>query len=388
MNVETTMELDSLRLAEGSASKSFRKDPTIVVNHQAPSPTRELTFRERARLFTSSSASHAERTRKAISSMMDCFSVRSWSLADLVGIEPRRYLLRPTALEFFFSNGSSALINFYTHYNSPWGVPNPHGSGVRSTDTVAAHKRLREAIVEVICSLSPAQLTHTPSLDTGVAITASSGFSKDTNSMTQRWVRREISNLEYLLWLNRAAGRSFNDITQYPVRLGLAVLPCYIFTGLAPSSSFTPFQVLPWILSDYRNSPLNLMNASSFRDLTKPVGALDLKRVAQIKENYKSLKDEGQLPFHYGSHYSTAGLICFYLLRLEPFTSMSVELQSGHFDVPDRLFSSIAECWEGCLHGMGDVKELIPEFFFLPEMLVNRSRLPLGDRQVTTVADW
>ncbi|CAE7776012.1 BCHC2, partial [Symbiodinium sp. KB8] len=286
---------------------------------------------------------------------MDCFSVRSWSLADLVGIEPRRYLLRPTALEFFFSNGSSALINFYTHYNSPWGVPNPHGSGVRSTDTVAAHKRLREAIVEVICSLSPAQLTHTPSLDTGVAITASSGFSKDTNSMTQRWVRREISNLEYLLWLNRAAGRSFNDITQYPV--------------------------LPWILSDYRNSPLNLMNASSFRDLTKPVGALDLKRVAQIKENYKSLKDEGQLPFHYGSHYSTAGLICFYLLRLEPFTSMSVELQSGHFDVPDRLFSSIAECWEGCLHGMGDVKELIPEFFFLPEMLVNRSRLPLGDRQ-------
>lgn len=33
----------------------------------------------------------------------------------------------------------------------------------------------------------------------------------------QRWVNREISNFEYLMRLNTIAGRTFNDLGQYPV---------------------------------------------------------------------------------------------------------------------------------------------------------------------------
>ena len=35
--------------------------------------------------------------------------------------------------------------------------------------------------------------------------------------MTQRWERGEISNFEYLMCLNTLAGRSYNDLMQYPV---------------------------------------------------------------------------------------------------------------------------------------------------------------------------
>ena len=37
--------------------------------------------------------------------------------------------------------------------------------------------------------------------------------------MTERWIAREVSNFEYLMHLNTLAGRSYNDLTQYPVRM-------------------------------------------------------------------------------------------------------------------------------------------------------------------------
>ncbi len=55
----------------------------------------------------------------------------------------------------------------------------------------------------------------------------------------------------------------------------------------------------------------------------------------------------------------------------------------GHFDVPDRLFSSIAEAWDMCYNSLSEVKELIPEFYYFPEFLTNHNRLPLG-----TLVGW
>lgn len=47
------------------------------------------------------------------------------------------------------------------------------------------------------------------------------------NELTQKWQNREISNLAYLMHLNTLAGRSYNDLTQYPI--------------------------FPWVLSDYES---------------------------------------------------------------------------------------------------------------------------------------
>jgi hypothetical protein len=38
-----------------------------------------------------------------------------------------------------------------------------------------------------------------------------------SSSMTQKWQRREISNFEYLMYLNTISGRTYNDLNQYPI---------------------------------------------------------------------------------------------------------------------------------------------------------------------------
>ena len=73
--------------------------------------------------------------------------------------------------------------------------------------------------------------------------------------------------------------------------------------------------------------------------------------------------DPDMEPFMYGSHYSTAGYTLNFLIRQEPFTSLAIDFQMGHFDISDRLFSSVASCWAGCNTSMADVKELIPEWY-------------------------
>lgn len=47
--------------------------------------------------------------------------------------------------------------------------------------------------------------------------TSGSSEAADANRLLKAWQRRRISNFEYLMGLNTLAGRSFNDLCQYPV---------------------------------------------------------------------------------------------------------------------------------------------------------------------------
>ena len=38
-----------------------------------------------------------------------------------------------------------------------------------------------------------------------------------SSGLTQKWVRRELSNFDYLMQLNTISGRTYNDLNQYPV---------------------------------------------------------------------------------------------------------------------------------------------------------------------------
>lgn len=49
----------------------------------------------------------------------------------------------------------------------------------------------------------------------------------------------------------------------------------------------------------------------------------------------------------------------YYLGRVEPFTTLSIQLQGGKFDHADRMFSDIPATWNGVLEDMSDVKELV-----------------------------
>lgn len=56
-------------------------------------------------------------------------------------------------------------------------------------------------------------------------------------------------------------------------------------------------------------------------------------------------------------------------------------LQDGKFDRPDRQFSSIASAYRGCTTSTSDVKELTPEWYYMPDFLRNSNGLDLGERQ-------
>jgi len=77
------------------------------------------------------------------------------------------------------------------------------------------------------------------------------------------------------------------------------------------------------------------------------------------------------------------------LIRQEPFTRLNVTLQGGRFDVPDRIFFNMALTWDGCNRSMSDVKELVPELYCCPEVLLNTNKYDLGELQdgVTRVHD-
>lgn len=43
---------------------------------------------------------------------------------------------------------------------------------------------------------------------------------------------------------------------------------------------------------------------------------------------------------------STSLFVFFYMVRIEPFSSLARELQGGNFDAADRLFSSVEDVWK------------------------------------------
>ena len=67
-----------------------------------------------------------------------------------------------------------------------------------------------------------------------------------------------------------------------------------------------------------------------------------------------------------------SGTVLHFLVRLPPFTQLFLEYQDASFDIPDRTFHSMATTFKlSSYASTTDVKELIPEFFFLPEFLCN-----------------
>ena len=86
-------------------------------------------------------------------------------------------------------------------------------------------------------------------------------------------------------------------------------------------------------------------------------------------ERYEAMDDASD-KFMYGTHYSTKAIVLYYLIRMEPFTSYNRLFQGGKFDQADRLFMSINKTWRGCMRSTSDVKELIPEFFYMSDFLV------------------
>ena len=275
-------------------------------------------------------------------------SVQHFDIDKIKRIYSRRYLLRQTGLEIFFADGHSSSKGSEES--------GENGVSLRSVYFVFESTQMRDHVVATIMGLPSFPLRGTDN---------KGGLDKDSSieCMTRRWQSKELSNFDYLLLLNSEADRSFGDLTQYPV--------------------------MPHIIADYRSRKLDLTKRETFRDLSKPVGALNPQRLAFFKERYDSMSsvateaEDGTIPFPppflYGTHYSTPGYVLYYLIRVAPEHMLC--LQNGKFDAADRMFYSVAGMFASCLSNPADLKELIPEFFQGEgEFLSNTECLNLGKR--------
>ncbi|KAI1005732.1 Beige 1 [Podosphaera aphanis] len=323
-----------------------RSDGEIVNVFQAPKEERDPYLQ-----MISGKKEQKDSTEGKCDSRVDQMA-RNWKWSDLISISKRRFLFRDVAVEIFFTDGRSYLLtaispvlrdDLHTKITSKA----PHTCGNSSLPNPEDGWRL-EALK--VSEEAPTSLSHKFG-----SIFNSSAW----NPAMRKWAKGEISNFHYLMLVNTMAGRTFNDLTQYPV--------------------------FPWVLSDYTSTELDLDNPASFRDLSKPMGAQHSSRAAEFIERYKQfaeMSDHNTPAFHYGTHYSSAMIVTSYLIRLQPFVQSYLLLQGGNFDHPDRLFYSIEKAWlSASRDNMTDVRELIPEFFYLPEFLTNSNGFNFGMRQ-------
>ncbi|KAF4527890.1 hypothetical protein B566_EDAN012302 [Ephemera danica] len=232
----------------------------------------------------------------------------AWQFEEIREIHPRRFQLQERAVEVFLTNGKTYFLAFPTLEDK--NVP---------ADTLS--------------------------------------------DVLQLWREGIISNFEYLSQLNKMAGRSFNDLMQYPV--------------------------FPFVLADYTSPRLDLATPAVYRNFERPMAVQNKKNEQHYVDTYNYLKQElqtgqttiylNQEPHHFGSHYSNSGTVLHFLVRMPPFTRMFLRYQDNNFDIPDRTFHSLYTTWRlTSSDSTTDVKELIPEFFFLPEFLLNTEGFSLG----------
>nr|GMD66858.1 protein SPIRRIG isoform X2 [Ipomoea batatas] len=194
-------------------------------------------------------------------------------------------------------------------------------------DLLVFHKKEREEVFKHLVAMN---LPRNNILDATISGSAkqennegSRLFKVMAKSFSKRWQSGEISNFQYLMHLNTLAGRGYSDLTQYPV--------------------------FPWVLADYDSENINLSDPKTFRRLDKPMGCQTAQGEEEFRKRYESWDDP----------------------------------EGGQFDHADRLFNSIRDTWSSAARkgNTSDVKELIPEFFYLPEFLENRFNLDLGEKQ-------
>ena len=233
-----------------------------------------------------------------------------WNVSELSHVYLRRYRLRDSALELFFIPSGGGSV----------GATGLSSSGCTSV-FLDMGKENRDVAANAIMKKAPSQTVKQWPEKSGQFL------HEQLRHLTMGWVKGRVCNLDYLLSLNCLAGRSYNDLCQYPV--------------------------MPWVLSNYTSEEIpDLTDRSNFRDLSKPMGALNEQRLKEFLERFHTFQDPTIPPFKYGSYYSTsAGVVLHFLVRLHPFAQLHRQLQSGHFDVADRLFSSVPRTWDMCIQG-------------------------------------
>ena len=166
-------------------------------------------------------------------------------------------------------------------------------------------------------------------------------------------VKHIYSNFDKLMIVNLFSNRSFNDLNQYPV-----------FPML--------YNEIGWQ-----------------RNMEKPIGFQDIstesKDRTQIiqdsfyyEKEYRNENEDNEDLHFFSILFSNIIYVCNYLIRVYPYSFLSIEVQGDGFDASDRLFYSIKSVMENTLTQRSDLRELIPEMFYFPPLFSNMNNIELN----------
>jgi len=229
---------------------------------------------------------------------------------DLKEVIQRRTLLVNQSLEIFITNGKSYFFNFF------------------KTEEVKKAYAYFNDINKVLKQKNSSFLCY-----------------YNIKDILAQFRNGEITNFEYLLYLNKYSTRTYNDLSQYPV--------------------------FPWLVLDHsklkkifeiNNEQGNGKEKKIFSYIRKMNYAISVQSEenrAQCKRNYELEKNN---PCHLNTHYSTSAYIFYYLMRLNPYGQNMLKLQGSRWEDPNRVFNSFNTLGE-ILQDSNDNRELIPDFF-------------------------
>ena len=152
---------------------------------------------------------------------------------------------------------------------------------------------------------------------------------------TKDWVDRKLSTYQYLMTLNDRSGRSFHDLTQYPV--------------------------FPWLFKNYESEKFDVDDVTLYRDLGRPIGTLNEERLKRLRIAAEEKKGKEIYGSQYDTLYSTTSIVLKWLSHIEPFRSFAGTEKS--------TFESLENEFKSVTSEADDFRELCPEFFNTPEVL-------------------
>ena len=200
----------------------------------------------------------------------------------------------------------------------------------------------------------------------------------DVKKITTSFKKGEITNYEYLLYLNKLSTRTYNDLTQYPI-LPWLVLKNDTLYSLTNNDE-------PPVENNIITNCEEGKELCYLRDLNYPVSMQNnFKREEEIIK-YNEDSKTTHYSFHCGTHYSTSSYIFYYLMRINPFGQNLIKLQNYKQENPNRMFLSFRETYM-ILESSTDNRELIPDIYCYIDYLCNINCSYLGKRNNNNLVD-
>ena len=196
---------------------------------------------------------------------------------------------------------------------------------------------------------------------------------KDENKfidiLMKRWINEEnqygytnneLCTFDIITLLNLLSNRSYNDLYQYPV------YPLLFFYEKKDNPN--SYSLVPRTLNSHIGFQTDTKSGETRKKLF--VNSYEMTK-EEINDGISDIPEA----YYFNTNYSNTVYICNYLLRIFPYSFIAIEIQGDGFDDPNRLFHSIEHTFNSISVFNTDLRELSPEFYYLPEMFINMNKM-------------